>query len=486
MDKGFIVDDPILMKQWHWERNNAICFYPDKLKRASNKRVWWKCDVCGHEWMTTPNNRTRGTGCPACSNKILVKGKNDLASLYPEIAKKWHPTKNAMRPDEVFAHSRAKVWWICEKDNRHVFVAKISHLTEGRIFCPICSNQQIMVGVNDLATTNPELLKEWDYEKNLLTPQQVTYGTNKKVWWKCLKGHSWQAVIASRGGLQKTACPKCKNELRVSLPEKTLSFYLSKTLQVEESKHFPWLGYREIDLYLPTLNLGIEYDGRQWHKNTERDILKDDLCHKNGLTLLRIREDGCPVYPTTAILLTVPVFSEKVAQLQAMTDVVFPFLNKEYGIDLSTPTVKADFFAILPTALTLQKKNSIANSPLIDEWNYKRNAGIDPSLLSLGAHKKAWWVCKNEHEWQAAIYSRASGVGCPYCAGQKVLTGYNDLQTLYPEIAKEWNFTKNSISPASIRPKSNKKYWWICKSCNNEWLSSVADQQKVLKSLSLI
>lgn len=53
------------------------------------------------------------------------------------------------------------------------------------------------------------LLDEWDAERNApLTPQQVTAGTRRKVWWTCAKGHSWQASVASRVS-QKTDCPVC-------------------------------------------------------------------------------------------------------------------------------------------------------------------------------------------------------------------------------------------------------------------------------------
>lgn len=92
---------------------------------------------------------------------------------------KWNFEKNeklGLFPDKLTCGSNKMAWWTCNKDERHVFSAKICHIFEGRIVCPICSNQKILVGVNDLATTNPELLNEWNYDKNEITPQQVTYG----------------------------------------------------------------------------------------------------------------------------------------------------------------------------------------------------------------------------------------------------------------------------------------------------------------------
>ena len=66
-----------------------------------------------------------------------------------------------------------------------------------------------MVKRKSLAVEFPEVAKEWDYEKNNgLTPEEVSSGSNKKIWWKCEKGHTWQANIYSRTGLG-CRCPYC-------------------------------------------------------------------------------------------------------------------------------------------------------------------------------------------------------------------------------------------------------------------------------------
>ena len=480
MTKDFVINNKELMKEWNWEKNNSLGVFPDKITCGNSRiKVWWKCDKCGHEWLSICNNRNKGQGCPACANKVLISGKNDLQTLFPKIARKWNYELNKEKPNEIFSHCNKKVWWICDKDKRHVFQAKVCHMTEGRIVCPICANQKIIVGVNDLATTNPELLKEWDYDKNKITPQQVTYGVNKKVWWKCKKGHNWQATVGSRAGGQKTSCPYCKNELKVSIREKAVSYYLSKYFRIEEGKHFNWLGSREIDIYIPQLNLGIEYDGRQWHKNIERDLKKDKLCLNNNLKLIRIREEGCPKYETSSYLIYVKIDKDPILQLKEIIKKTFDFINNNFGTHLNlTPNIDNDYMEILNKTLTISKDNSIANNILINEWNYDRNK-VNPEYISLGSEKRVWWKCKKGHEWQAVVYSRTGSMkcGCPYCAGQKVLSGDNDLETLFPEIAKEWNYIKNgNIKPNQIRPQTNKKYWWKCDNCGYEWQATPSDR----------
>ena len=391
-----------------------------------------------------------------------------------ELMRKWNWERNnslGFFPNKLTCGSNKKVWWTCDKDKRHIFEARVNHIATGEIICPICANQKIIIGVNDLATTNPELLKEWDYTKNIITPQQVTYGVNKKIWWKCKKGHEWQATIASRAGYQKTECPYCKNELKVSIPEKALAYYLSQYYQIEESKHFEWLGRMEIDIYVPDLKLGIEYDGKQWHNDVKRDLNKDNLCIKNKIKLIRIREEGCPDYISNVWFVKVKHNKNIILQLQETINDTFNLINKLFDTNLnSKPNINKDYISILYKTLSLSKDKSLANSDLMKEWNYEKNGDLNPETLSLGMHKKVWWKCNKGHEWQSMIYSRVSGVNCPYCAGQKVFSGNNDLKTLFPEIAKEWNYEKNGdIKPNQIRPQTNKKYWWKCKNCGYEW-----------------
>ena len=113
---------------------------------------------------------------------------------------------------------------------------------------------------------------------------------------------------------------------------------------------------------------------------------------------------------------------------------------------------------------------STTNPNLAKEWNYKRNLGLSPQEITQGSNKKVWWVCQNGHEWEAVISSRNRGNGCPYCSGRKLLSGMNDLATVYPLIAEEWNHEKNGdLLPSQITSRNNKKVWWKCRECGYEW-----------------
>ena len=106
------------------------------------------------------------------------------------------------------------------------------------------------------------------------------------------------------------------------------------------------------------------------------------------------------------------------------------------------------------------------------EWHPTKNNNLKPTDFSAGSDKKIWWICKNGHEWRASIGSRCRGTGCPYCSGNKIIQGFNDLETVRPDLIKEWNYKKNgSLMPSQVFPNSNKKVWWICEQ-GHEWMST--------------
>lgn len=119
------------------------------------------------------------------------------------------------------------------------------------------------------------------------------------------------------------------------------------------------------------------------------------------------------------------------------------------------------------------------NPELCKEWNYKRNIGISPDLFFPNSDKKVWWKCELGHEWQASIGHRNKGRGCPICAGKQVLTGFNDLASTNPEVAKEWEVERNmGVTPENVTPNSHKKAWWKCSVCGNEWQAIISERNR--------
>ena len=203
---------PEIAAQWHPTKNGTRT--PRSVVSGHHAKVWWRCPK-GHEWQATILSRTTtGNGCPVCAGKVVIPGQNDLASAYPAIASQWHPTKNGtLTPEQVTSFSNRKAWWVCDKG--HEYYAIISHRVQNVSDCPYCSGKKVLAGFNDLATIEPKIAEQWHKELNGdLTPQMVTIGSHKKVWWQCAEGHIWKAIIYSRTGARKTGCPVCSGKVK--------------------------------------------------------------------------------------------------------------------------------------------------------------------------------------------------------------------------------------------------------------------------------
>lgn len=461
-EKKYVSDNVQLMAEWNWEKNNELDFDPQILTFGSHTKVWWKCNK-GHEWQATISNRTIGRGCPYCSGKKVLSGYNDLKADNPVLAQEWYYEKNnGLTPEDVTPNSNKKVWWKCI--NGHEWQATINSRNKGH-GCPYCAGQKALRGKNDLQTVNPKLAKEWNYEKNDgLTPRDVLANSEKKVWWKCQKGHDWQATISNRN--KGRGCPICNSERQTSFPEYVLVYYIKK-YGLEVIHSYREKGY-ELDIYIPSRKIAIEYDGYFWHKNkTNNDLEKNKKCLNDGIKLYRIRE-GLPSLTDSSMDYIVQENQENLSK--TLEEVLSKIIGNNIDID-----IERDFIAIENLREYTEKHNSIlfSNPEIAKEWNYEKNGNLKPEHLLSNSNKKVWWKCNKGHEWQANIDVRTRGSGCPYCSGRYAVKGENDLQLVNPIIAKEWNYEKNDgLSPEDITPNSGKKVWWKC-SKGHEWQAKI-------------
>lgn len=93
-------------------------------------------------------------------------------------------------------------------------------------------------------------------------------------------------------------------------------------------------------------------------------------------------------------------------------------------------------------------------------------------MVTYGSNKVVWWKGNCGHEWQASIKGRSKGEGCPYCAGKRVLIGFNDFGTICPDIAAEWSDKNIDMNPTDVTAGSQKKVWWKGK-CGHEWKAAI-------------
>ena len=135
-------DNPSLAKEWHPFKNGQLTPY-DFPPHCSDS-VWWLCPTCGYEWeapISNRNARIKPRGCPVCSNNVVWKGHNDLETLFPDIAKQWHPTmNNGKKPSDFKPQSGQFAYWLCP-DCGHVWKTRIQQRVKYGTGCPECAKK---------------------------------------------------------------------------------------------------------------------------------------------------------------------------------------------------------------------------------------------------------------------------------------------------------------------------------------------------------
>lgn len=413
--------------------------------------------------------------------KKILKGLNDLATTHPHILNEWDYEKNTVKPEEISSGSAKKVWWKCKKG--HSFEQSIIYKAKSELesTCPYCSHQKLLTGYNDLATTHTYILDEWDYEKNSILPTQIGVGTHEKIWWKCPFGHSYQAYPSNRCGKQHTGCPICVKENHTSFPEQAVLYYIKKYFPDAINSDRKRIGM-ELDIYIPQLDIAIEYDGKRWHNNNSYEQKKNKICKEQKLALIRIREEGLKIYDDCICLVRNDTRSN-----DSLSAVIAELLKLVNNIDADID-VDRDSAFIYSSYIETRKAISLASlfPQIASEWHPTKNGQLTPIMVAPVSNKKVWWLGECGHDYQMEIGNRTyQNCGCPYCSGKRILKGFNDLETWCKEndksLLEEWDFTKNSILPSEVTKASDKLIYWKCKKCSNVWKTKV-DSRTRMKS----
>lgn len=299
MKRILALENPELVLEW--SENNELS--PMDVTIGSHKKVWWK-GKCGHEWEAIIKNRVNGSGCPYCSGNKVLKGFNDLASLFPEIAAEWSEKNYPLAPDMVTAKSNKQIIWRCR--NNHEWKAKISDRTNGS-GCKWCS-RYIRVLQTSLRG-DAELSELWS-EKNNIRFEEANGHSRCMYWWKCRQcGEDFRASV---GFIRKGAvCPSCRKadsekryqELlerrklnrsrRFRLPARAFEYYAFKAgLQViKEDDSLIGIPFQ---LFLPKYRAAIEFSEQHDYTKQRRrnNEVMNDLCLKTQIKMFRILDSN--------------------------------------------------------------------------------------------------------------------------------------------------------------------------------------------------
>lgn len=245
-----------------------------------------------------------------------------------------------------------------------------------------------------LAKANRKLAREWHPTKNApLTPRDVTYGSNNKIWWTCAEGHEWRASVHARTG-RGNGCPYCAGR----------AVGKDNCLRARNPKL-----------------------AREWHPTRNAPLTPDQVAAGTAKKAWWICKKG----------------HEWEAEVNSR--------NRGTGCPYCAGN-------------RVSKDNCLqtVNPALAAQWHPTKNAPLTPRDVVAGTWKKAWWICKSGHVWKTPIASRNQGSGCPLCSGRRP-TKENSLEVKGPRLAGEWHPTKNgSWTPKDVSPFSRRNVWWQC------------------------
>ena len=339
--------------QWHPAKNKDLT--PDRVAANRNRKAWWMCSE-GHEWEALISSRNQGRGCPYCENRAVWIGFNDLATLRPDIAAQWYrPLNCGLEPEQVTVYSHQKVWWICVCGHR--WKAKVANRSNGNN-CPVCTNRVVIAGKNDLKTLRPDIAEQWDDKNNgSLTAEQVTIGSNRKVWWICGRGHCFEAAVVAR--TNGSQCPYCIGKR-------------------------PIVGETDFATVHPELL-------KEWDYGRNKKLRPQDITAGSHKEIWWRCAEGHR-WKTAAY-------------------------NRHAGIGCHVCAKLKDKHIVTVGFNDLMTVHPL----IAAQWDYEANKGLTPQHVLSQSNRVVGWKCGQGHHWLATVQARTLGKDCPYCFGRTPL-----------------------------------------------------------------
>ena len=326
-----------------------------------------------------------------------------------------------------------------------------------------------------LIEKSPNISDEFDNNNNSFTVYDRV-NSKTKIQFICKYcGHSYSATLDA-WKKKGNCCPNCTRKFQTSFPQQLISFYLGKTLDVNDRFK---VGGCEADIYIPDKQLAIEYNEPYWHsKKSERDKKKKEVFVKNGIRIITVVPSIRNFYDQESDTIFFNHINNtkenfiKYSEMQFVVDILVKVLDiQPIIIDIvnDEPFIYETFKRYIRNYNLQIVRPDVANL-----WHPTKNGNLKPNMVLPKDTIKCWFKCRNGHSFQSAIYNMTrnpigSVNGCPYCSNRKLLMNFNDLTACDNEIWKHWDYEKNSVYPEAVIKTSKKEYFFKCDCCGNSY-----------------
>lgn len=342
--------------------------------------------------------------------------KHPYVSEVPHLIKQWVFPENysiGLDPEKLTLGSNKKAIWHCEKcgNNYSQVIASKALANRG---CSICSNRKIIKGYNDLNTINPLLAKEWS-PNNKILPNEISPFSHKKVLWVCPKcGREYSAEVKSRN--YGSGCGYCNRHLSTSFPEQAIYYYLRQ--KIECYNRFK-IGRKEVDIFVPSHNIGIEFNGTYYHKDIEKDRLKVEYFSKKGIRIISIYDKSQNKINLDDDVLSIN-FNYRISETtQTQFQNIINYITSILDIDNIKTDLIQDYQEIISNyQSSLDDNITVSNPNEMLDWDYSLNK-VNPEYFTKGSNWSVYWKCHIcGKRWKQQISVRClDGCGCSKCNG---------------------------------------------------------------------
>ena len=430
---------PEITKYWDYERNK---YRPEELMRSSEERIYIRCPTCGdliyRQGVTSlrmVDGKWSVVQCFKCGTETAIKTRaheNPIVDAYPQIMDWWDYDENTHQVEDISHRSRYEASFICPQCSAKFKRPVRSFITVHRdgsyrpVGCPECGYCPRENPEDNLKVLCPEITEWWNYEKNYPhVPEEFT------------KGASFEAYLT---------CPDCGMEL-----------------------------YTQIKSLVETLEDGtvsIRHKGKcrklraQKSENNLVKQMPEILEWWNYEKNAPNRPEDYTLYGAASVYLNCPdcgaEFYRRLGDSFYFEEGVPKLLECPICADIK---VQAGINDLQTTHPELAKE-------------YSPNNERDVRKIRKGHIYPVKWICPTcAGEYRYLVSEREVGDDvCPYCAGRKVLVGFNDLQTTHPELAKEYS-PSNEVDIRILRKASWYHALWICPTCSGEYACDVRERE---------
>lgn len=363
-------------------------------------------------------NRVNGSRCPYCSGQKVSK-ENSFATVSPELADQWHPTKNHnLSPNDVTARSPKKIWWLCKRG--HSFKSTVYNRAIGT-GCPYCSGRTSDLEVR-VYVEMKGIFGQVEWRKKIFGYECDVYLPEKKIGIE-VDSYHWHKDKTEHEILKNNKFEECGVKL-FRIRDARLSTLSETDIFFSQTDHH----FVIIERLLNSLSRLLGDEDREKVKTY---LLKQQLqCEIEYKTILSYLPGPLPdqslmvLEPTLAMAwnyikngpLTPEMFS--VHSGKKVWWVCNEGHEWEAPINIRTGVNQAGCPYCSGRYATKERNLAILNPDLAREWHPVKNGTLKPNDVTPRSHRVVWWLCKEGHEWKAIINNRFRGNGCPFCAGK--------------------------------------------------------------------